>query len=54
MRSEVIHKSPPDYCVDKYGKIYVRSEVTHKASPDYCVGKSVLYGKILRKNFDLM
>ena len=35
------------------GRFYVRSEVTHKAPPDYCVGKSVLHGKILRKNFDL-
>ena len=31
----------------------MRSEVTHKSLPDYCVGKSVLHGKVLRKNFDL-
>ena len=35
------------------GRFYVRSEVTHKASPDYCAGKSVLHGKILRKNFEI-
>jgi hypothetical protein len=31
----------------------VRSEVIRKSSPDYCIGKSLLHGKILRKNFDL-
>ena len=28
----------------------MRSVVTHKSPPDYYVGKSVLHGKILRKN----
>ena len=42
----------PMHCI-YLGRFYVRSEVTHKAPPDYCVGKSVLHGKILRKNFDL-
>ena len=35
------------------GRFYVRSKVIRKSPPDYCVGKSVLHGKILRKNFDL-
>ena len=55
MRSEVTHKSTPDYCVGigQYymGRFYMKSEVTHKSPPDYCVGKSVLHGKILCKNF---
>ena len=36
------------------GRFYVRSEVIHKSLPDHCVGKSVLHGKILHKNFDLI
>ena len=42
----------PIHCI-YLGRFYVRSEVIHKSPPDYCVGKSVLHGKILRKNFDL-
>ena len=56
VRSEVIHKSSLIIgLVSQYymGRFYVRSEVRHKSPPDYCVGKSVLHGKILRKNFDL-
>jgi hypothetical protein len=41
-------KSPQ---IARYGEIL--REVICKSPPDYCIGKSLLHGKILRKNFDL-
>ena len=54
--ARVLHSCAFIMLINQYyvGRFYMRSEIIHKVPPDYCVGKSVLHGKILHKNFDLM